>query len=135
MNIEIAAVADYALIDQSGKMGLLGVFSGIGFATPFPNKHARFFFCLRLACHPIEQGTQHQLRVVVQTPDGERISEAAGGFIVPNGMAGGKPSVQAVLEFADVIFPKPGDYSIEIAIDNKHMHSVPLVISTVNGPK
>ena len=47
MHLDFAVVADYALVDQSGKMSVLGIFQHI-WVQQFPAMHPRLHLVLRL---------------------------------------------------------------------------------------
>src|SRR5205809_7416228 len=47
MHLDFAVVADYALVDQSGKMSVLGIFQHI-WVPQFPAMHPRLHLVLRL---------------------------------------------------------------------------------------
>ena len=135
MKIDIAAIADYAMLDQSGKMSIIGVFTQIN-ALSFPMTYPRFFVCLRITCRPVESGSSHQLAIRIQDADGGALAKLEGAFQVPQvPQDGGWPNVQAVLELAGVQFPRPGTYSVEIAIDQRHQTSIALRVVAVKPPQ
>lgn len=129
MQIDIATISEYAIIDQVGRMSVLGIFDTMG-AQQMPLVHPRFFICLRLGCRPIEANTQHTVSVVVQDQDGHQRAKVEGPFTVPVGQAmpDGPIAVQMVFEFAGVQFLRTGQHSVEIAIDAQHRTSLPLIV-------
>lgn len=135
MKIDITAIAEYALIDQSGKMSVMGIFTTIN-SPSFPITYAKFFVCLRITCRPVEANTSHTLEIRIQDADGKPIAGLNGPFSIPAvSTEGGWPNVQAVLEFAGVVFPQAGTYSVEVAIDQRHQTSIQLQAVAVKLPQ
>jgi hypothetical protein len=136
MEIDLAVIAEHALVEASGKMAVLGIFDVMG-SPAFPFAYPRFFVCVRIACRPIEIGTDHVLAVVLQDQDGGRVGPSmVSPFKVPNPPFPTAPStfVQAVFGFIGVGFSKPGTYSFEIAIDGQHRRTVTLHVLHVPTP-
>jgi len=74
VHLDFAVVADYALVDQSGKMSVLGIFQHI-WVQQFPAMHPRLHLVLRLKGKRTEIGEHGvQIRLV---DDGE--TELLGG--------------------------------------------------------
>jgi hypothetical protein len=133
MQIDLAVVCDYALLDQGGKMSILGVFDVMG-GPKYPLTQPRLFVCLRLGCRSIESGTNHTLALAIHDADGNQLAHAGGPFQVGRAVLPGAPiSVQAMLQFVGVTFPHPGQYSVEIAVDNNHLKSIPLVLAVAGA--
>src|SRR6266576_3569002 len=61
MYLDFAVVADYALVDQSGKMSVLGIFQHI-WVPQFPAMHPRLHLVLRLKGKRTEVG-EHQVQI------------------------------------------------------------------------
>src|SRR4051812_40567241 len=124
LHLDFAVVADYALIDQQGKLSVLGMFQHVWLSN-FPAVYPRTHLVLRVRGAPPEVG--------VQTI---RIRFADGGG---NGRLGGEGPVQfgeppagvvdveagAVL-VSDVPLPRPGQYAFEISLDGEKASRVAL---------
>lgn len=127
MHVDFAVLADYALIDQHGKLSVLGIFQHVWVAG-FPAVHPRTHLVLRVRGRRSEVGT-HAIRI--------RFVDEAGAELI-----GGEGSVQfgeppvgvtdieagAVLVF-DVPLPKPGAYAFEIGVGLADIVRVPLSAS------
>ena len=61
MHLDFAVVADYALVDQSGKMSVLGIFQHI-WVPQFPAMHPRLHLVLRLKGRRTEIG-EHRVQI------------------------------------------------------------------------
>jgi len=85
---------------------------------------------LALAVHRTEAQTDHQVQIVVQMEDGQRIAEVGAGFQVGEPAEGQlRPGEQINVPLAvplgPVGLPAAGGYSIEVLIDGVHKVSVP----------
>src|SRR6266581_1193732 len=67
MHLDFAVVADYALVDQSGKMSVLGIFQHI-WVPQFPAMHPRLHLVLRLKGKRTEVG-EHQVQIKLLDED------------------------------------------------------------------
>jgi hypothetical protein len=129
VEIEIFALCD-AATDYSGKLNLLGTFDFI-WAKQFPATHPHCSVALRVRFERIEEG-DHRVRISIVDEDGKPIGPSVDGGIgvkfPPN-----LPSICAnmVLNITGMKFEKPGWYSIDLAIDNRHEKSLPLTVSLV----
>jgi hypothetical protein len=131
MQVDFAVLADYALIDQHGKLSVLGIFQHVWVAS-FPAVHPRTHLVIRVRGKRTEIGT-HPMRI--------RFVDAAGRELI-----GGEGTVQfgeppagiteieagAVLVF-DVPLPDAGAYAFEIALDDVDIWRVPLTASKLPG--
>jgi hypothetical protein len=124
LHLDFAIVADYALIDQQGKLSVLGMFQHV-WLTSFPSVCPRTHLVLRVRGRRTEIGV-HSIRI--------RFVDEAGTELL-----GGEGTVQfgeppagvvdveagAVLVF-DVPLPRPGTYAFEISLDGEVATRVPL---------
>jgi hypothetical protein len=122
--LDFALVADYALIDQQGKLSVLGIFQHVWIGN-FPSVCPRTHLVLRVRGRRTEIGI-HTIRI--------RFVDEAGTELL-----GGEGTVQfgeppagvvdveagAVLVF-DVPLPRPGQYAFEITLDGEIASRVPL---------
>jgi hypothetical protein len=127
MQVDFAVLADYALIDQHGKLSVLGIFQHV-WVQAFPAVHPRTHLVLRVRGRRFEVGG-HPVRI--------RFLDENGGELV-----GGEGSIQfgeppagvteieagAVLVF-DVPLPQAGQYVFEILLDGEVAFRVPLSAS------
>ncbi len=130
MDIDFAVVCDYALVDQFGKLSVIGVFHHI-WVQQFPTVHPRLHLVIRLKGTRTEVGN-HGVRIRLLNEDDEQIISGEGTVNFPEPPAGVlEVEAGAVLAF-DVPFQKPGQYRFEIDIDSKLNTVVP--ISVAQGP-
>jgi hypothetical protein len=131
VQVDFAVLADYALIDQHGKLSVLGIFQHVWVGS-FPAVHPRTHLVIRVRGKRTEIGS-HPMRI--------RFVDAAGHELI-----GGEGTVQfgeppagiteieagAVLVF-DVPLPESGTYAFEIALDDVEIWRVPLTASQLPG--
>ena len=127
MQVDFAVLADYALIDQHGKLSVLGIFQHVWVAT-FPAMHPRTHLVVRVRGRRIEVG-EHPLRIRFVDEGGAELM-GGDGTVQFGEPAAGVTEIEAgaVLVF-DVPLPRPGAYAFEISIDGGDAIRVPLTAS------
>ena len=132
MNIQVAVLCD-AATDYGGKLNLLGTFDTI-ITQLLPAHHPQCSIALRIAFGRVEEGA-HKVRMNFVDEDGRFVMPS---IDMPLDVA--VPPEQSVLVRNFVIniqqlkFDKPGQYSIDIAIDGRHETSIPLYVR-LNTPE
>lgn len=127
MHVDFAVACDYAIIDQHGKLSVLGIFQHIWTAR-FPTVHPRLHLVVRLRGKRTEVG-EHGLRIrLLDEDDAEILS--GDGTVTFNEPPAGVIDLEAgaVLAF-DVPLEKPGRYRFEIAVDGTVQAVVPIGVS------
>lgn len=127
MNVDFAVVSDYALVDQAGKISVLGIFQHI-WVQHFPAMHPRLHLVLRLKGRRTEIG-EHPVQIRLLD---ERDTEILGGsgtvnFAEPP--AGVTDIEAAAILVFDVPFPHPGIYRFAITVDGVAAAAVPITVS------
>ena len=126
MNCEVFSLCD-AATDTGGKLNMLGAFDSI-VVTSLPAVHPHCAIALRLRFGRLEEG-EHKIRISVIDEDGKAI--------VPNldaginvAFRGPEQSVAAnlIMNLQRIKFDKEGDYSIDLAVDNRDERSLPLSV-------
>ena len=129
MNLELAALCD-AATEQAGKLNILGAFDCV-FSQSFPFVHPQCAFALRLRFNRVEQG-QHTVRVEFVDADGKAVIpplEANIQLSIPEGNDSQVSNL--ILNMFHLKIEKPGRYTIDVAINNRHETSLPLKIVDV----
>ncbi|MBM3833522.1 MAG: hypothetical protein FJ403_09675 [Verrucomicrobia bacterium] len=126
MNIQIAALCD-AATDYAGKLNILGTFDTI-VTNHLPAYHPQCSIALRIVFTRIEEGS-HKVKMNFVDEDGKfvmpsidmpvdvRIPSDA-NFLVRN----------FVINIQQLKFDKPGQYSIDIAINGRQETNIPLLV-------
>jgi hypothetical protein len=132
MTVDFAVACDYALIDQHGKLSVLGIFQHI-WAVRFPTVHPRTHLVVRLRGKRTEVG-EHRLAIrLLDEQDAEVLN--GDGTVTFNEPPAGVTELEAgaVLAF-DVPFRAPGHYRFEIAVNGEVQAVVPITISQAAAP-
>jgi uncharacterized protein DUF6941 len=81
---------------------------------------------LLLELHQMELATRHDLQVVVQGEDGQRVGEVSGAFQMgaPEVDVGENLLVPIALDLRPARLPAPGSYAVEIVIDGNHQRTI-----------
>lgn len=125
-------LADYALIDQQGKLSVLGIFQHV-WVPEFPAVHARTHLVLLLRGRRTEIGL-HRLRIRFVDGAGHELAGGEGTVHFGEPPAGVQDvEAGAVLVF-DIPLPAPGPYAFELAIDGVDAHRIPLLAHRVEPP-
>ena len=127
MHLDFAVVADYALVDQSGKMSVLGIFQHI-WVQQFPAMHPRLHLVLRLKGKRTEIG-EHAVQIrLADDADTERLG-GSGTVNFAEPPAGVTEIEAAAVLVFDVPFPHAGQYRFEITVDGERKATVPITVS------
>lgn len=81
---------------------------------------------LLLELHQMELATQHELQVVVQGEDGQRVGEVKAAFQMgaSDVDVGENLLVPIALDLRPARLPAPGSYAVEIVIDGAHQRTI-----------
>ena len=132
MHVDFAVLADYALIDQQGKLSVLGMFQQVWVAG-FPAVHPRTHLVLRVRGRRTEIG-EHQIRIRFTDDAGQELMGGEGTVQFGEPPAGvTEVEAGAVLVF-DVPLPRPGGYRFEITLGDNPVLRVPLSAAQIPTP-
>jgi len=132
VHLDFAVVADYALVDQAGKVSVLGIFQHI-WVQQFPAMHPRLHLVLRLRGKRTEIG-EHAVRIRLADEQGAEVLGGSGSVTFAEPPAGVTDIEAAAILVFDVPFPHPGLYRFEITIDGRLEATVPITVSQVPPP-
>jgi hypothetical protein len=127
VHLDFAVVADYALVDQSGKMSVLGIFQHI-WVPQFPAMHPRLHLVLRLKGKRTEVG-EHQVQIKLMDDEDAELLGGAGTVNFAEPPAGVTEIEAAAVLVFDVPFPHAGQYRFEITVDTERKATVPITVS------
>jgi hypothetical protein len=123
--------ADYALIDQQGKLSVLGIFQHV-WLTKFPAVCPRTHLVLRVRGRRTEIGV-HTIRIRFVEENGAELLGGEGTVQFGEPPAGVTDvEAGAVLVF-DIPLPRPGQYAFEITLDGELASRVPLTAAVVGA--
>jgi hypothetical protein len=132
MHLDFAVVADYALVDQTGKISVLGIFQHI-WVQQFPAMHPRLHLVLRLKGRRTEIG-EHAVRIRLVDEHGIEILGGSGSVTFAEPPAGVTEIEAAAILVFDVPFPHPGMYKFAITLDGEGAAEVPITVSQMPQP-
>ncbi len=131
MHVDFAVLADYALIDQQGKLSVLGIFQHVWVAS-FPAVHPRTHLVVRVRGRRTEIG-EHRIRIRFVDDRGQELIGGDGTVQFGEPPAGvTEVEAGAVLVF-DVPLPREGQYGFEITMGDQVLR-VPLSASRLPDP-
>jgi uncharacterized protein DUF6941 len=125
--LDFAVIADYALVDQAGKISVLGIFQHI-WVQQFPAMHPRLHLVLRLKGKRTEIG-EHAVQIRLLDEQDTEVLGGNGNVTFAEPPAGVTEIEAAAILVFDVPFPHPGAYRFDITVDGKHAAKVPLTVS------
>jgi len=129
MHLDFAVAADYALVDQAGKISVLGIFQHI-WVQQFPAMHPRLHLVLRLKGKRTEIG-EHAVQIHLLDEQDQEILGGNGQVTFAEPPAGITDIEAAAILVFDVPFPHPGQYRFEITIDHSPAAAVPISVSQI----
>jgi uncharacterized protein DUF6941 len=132
MHLDFAVVSDYALVDQAGKISVLGIFQHI-WVQQFPAMHPRLHLVLRLKGKRTEIG-EHRVQIRLADESGSEVLGGTGSVTFAEPPAGVTEIEAAAILVFDVPFSHPGMYRFEISIDGERAAEVPLSVSQMPPP-
>ena len=126
MHVDFAVLADYALIDQQGKLSVLGIFQHVWVAQ-FPAVHPRTHLVVRVRGRRTEIG-DHRIQIRFVDAEGKELIGGEGTVQFGEPPAGvTEVEAGAVLVF-DVPLAAAGTYAFEITLGDRVL-TVPLSAS------
>jgi hypothetical protein len=131
MNIQMAVLCD-AATDYGGKLNILGTFDTI-VTNHLPAFHPQCSVALRVVFNKIEEGS-HKVKMNFVDEDGRFVMPsidmpvdvaipADANFLVRN----------FIINIQQLKFDRPGQYSIDIAIDGRQESNIPLLVRHVES--
>lgn len=127
MNINLALVCDYALVDRFGKLSIMGIFEQLWIAR-FPAVHPRVHLVLRLKGRRTEIG-KHSVRIRFLNDQDEEIISGDGVFEFNEPPARITEIEAGTVLVFDLPLARPGQYHFHIAVDDVITTTVPLTVA------
>lgn len=118
MKVDFCAIADHANVAEGGKLNVIGIFDAIR-GKSFPLVHGRLVFVVRLFYDYSDSERERNVKVTLETPDGEKLLKAEGKAKVGTVEAGQFRHVNQIFELNQVPFERSGTYMFRVWIDNK----------------
>ena len=126
MKVDLALACDYAIIDQFGKLSVLGIFEHI-WVNQFPVVHPRLHLVMRLKGRRTEIG-EHQVSIRLNDQDDNEVFSGEGTVTFAEPPAGVVEIEAGTVLVFDVPFEEAGKYHFDITIDDEIAACVPLSV-------
>ena len=132
MQVVLAALADYALVDQAGRLSVIGIFSQV-WVQGFPAEHRRTHLVIRVIGKRTEIG-EHKIRIRFLDPEDRELFGGEGTFRFGEPPAGVTFVEAAVILAYDLPLPTPGRYNVMLEVDGENAAQLPLSAGLVPAP-
>ena len=130
MRVEIFTLCDAATTDAAGKLNILGSFDRLN-AREAPVTHPQCALALKLRFERLEEG-QKRIRIAFVDSDGASVMPTLDTTTqVQFRPDDSSATASLVLVIQQLKLPRFGEYSIDLAVDNRHEASIPLLVSPV----
>lgn len=135
MKVLIITVADYARVEpQTGKMDILGAFTQI-LAHKFPIRHRAMMLAVKLRDEMGDSPNPHQLKVEFTNEDGKILANFKTAFNMPATASGVSSEFNAIMEFRNTTFRKPGSFTFYIDVDGEAKGSIDIQVAQIQSQK
>ena len=127
MKVEIFTLCDAATTDAGGKLNILGSFDRLN-AKEAPVVHPQCALAMKLRFERLEEG-QKRIRISFVDSDGQSVMptlDTTSQVQFPPSESSVTASLVLVIQ--QLRLPKFGEYSIDLAVDDRHEASIPLFV-------
>jgi hypothetical protein len=130
MKVEIFTLCDFASVDASGKMNVLGSFDRMN-ALQAPIIHPLCALAIKCRFEKIEEGPK-RVRVSIIDTDGRLVMPMLEAQTqIALGPDSSTATAQLVLIIPQIKLPSFGEYSIDLAVDGRQEASTPLYVKQI----
>lgn len=112
-------MADYANIAEGDKINVMGIFRSIE-ARSFPARHPQMSLVVKLEGELGEEGQDREVSIILREDDGKEILRSTGTVKVPDSKSGLRPEINLIMNYRDIVFPKPGLYQFVLMADKDY---------------
>src|SRR5438034_3893709 len=128
MKVEIFTLCDAATTDAAGKLNILGSFDQLN-AREAPVTHPQCALALKLRFERLEEGPK-RIRIAFVDSDGASVMPTLDTTAqVQFQPEASSATASLVIVIPQLKLPKFGEYSIDLAVDDRHEASIPLLVS------
>ncbi len=127
MRVEIFTLCDAATTDAAGKLNILGSFDRLN-AREAPVTHPQCALAIKLRFERLEEG-QKRIRIAFVDSDGASVMPTLDATTqVQFRPDDSSATASLVLVIQQLKLPRFGEYSIDLAVDDRHEASIPLLV-------
>ena len=128
MDVSLAALADYALVDKAERLSIIGIFDRI-YAHAVSVIHKSAYLVLILQSSRGDLGRERDVRVEITDQDGRVIAGPIEANVRIDGNPITPPSMNMVLHIEQLPFPAYGPYTVGIFIAGDLKKTIRLELS------
>ena len=130
MKVEIFTLCDAATVDAGGKLNILGSFDRLS-AKQVPVTHPQCSLAMKLRFERVEEGRK-RIRIAFIDSDGATVMPSLEATTdVQFRGEDATATVSLALNIHQLRLPRFGEYSIDLAVDDRQEASSPLYVSRV----
>ena len=127
MKLEILNVCDFATVDVSGKLTMVGVFDCLHTAST-PMAYGTFCLAVRMRFENTEEG-QKKIKLSFVDSDGQQIVPSLeANILVQTPRQESSSTIHFVTTVMQLIFPNFGEYAVNLAVDGRQEGSTPVFV-------
>ena len=127
MKVEMFTLCDAATVDAGGKLNILGSFDRLN-AKQVPAIHPQCSLAIKLRFERVEEGKK-RLRIAFVDSDGAAVMPTLDATTEVRFQGNDSTStVSLALNIQQLKLPRFGEYSIDLAVDDRHESSIPLFV-------
>jgi hypothetical protein len=131
MKVEIFTLCDAATTDAGGKLNILGSFDRL-MAREAPIVHPQCALAIKLRFERVEEGTK-RIRIAFVDSDGAAVMPTLDATTeVQFRSEDPTATTSLTLLIQQLRLPRFGEYSIDLAVDDRHEASIPLYVARVS---
>jgi hypothetical protein len=132
MRILMMLMADYANIAEGGKINVMGIFRSIK-ARSFPARHPQMSLVAKLEGELGEEGLEREISIILREDDGKEILRSTGTVNVPESKSGLRPEINLIMNYRDIVFPKPGLYQFVLMAEKDYKGDCSLEVVDISN--
>ena len=119
MQVNFAVLADYAIVDRTNKLSVLGIFDQFNVSS-FPFTIPQMFLVVSIAGEPSEAGRQFQLETLFWDPDGAQLFAHEAPFMFqPSDPPGVRSVYNAIIGLHGLVLRAAGNYSFIVRVNGE----------------
>jgi len=128
MKVEIFTLCDAATVDAASKLNILGSFDRLS-AREAPVTHPQCALAIKLRFERVEEG-QKRIRIAFVNPDGVSVMPTIDAATEVRFRGNDSTAtVSLALGIQQLKLPRFDEYSIDLAVDDRHEASIPLFVA------
>src|SRR6266540_3079705 len=126
MTVDVFTLCDFAQNTPGNKMNIVGTFNRI-FARQIPAVHPLCALAVLMRFEQIEQGAKN-IRVSIIDSDGRPVIPTLNAQLNIQITSESDATVPLALVIQQIKLPNFGEYSVDLAVDNRQEASIPLYV-------